>query len=137
MSIKYPPKIGSILLCDYSLGGFREPEMVKRRPAIVVSPKLNHRNGLCAVVPLSTSAPVHTVSYVVELELPTAPPAPFDSVSVFAKCDMLSTVCFERLDMFRTGRDQYGKRKYLDLRISSEQMDEIHIAIKVALGIVN
>ena len=54
MGIKYPAGIGILLLCDYARGGFQPPEMVKRRPAIVISPRLPHRDGLCTVVPVSS-----------------------------------------------------------------------------------
>src|SRR5271168_5216254 len=78
MPIRYPVGPGAIVLCDYSLGGFREPEMVKRRPSVVVSPRLPHRDGLCSVVPLSGTAPIRDVGYVVRIELPAALPAPFE-----------------------------------------------------------
>ncbi|WP_198669160.1 type II toxin-antitoxin system PemK/MazF family toxin [Elioraea thermophila] len=56
MPILYPVAAGTILLCDDDTG-FRPPEMVKRRPVVVVSPRLPHRDGLATVVPLSTTAP--------------------------------------------------------------------------------
>lgn len=37
MPIKFPVAPGTVLLCDYSTG-FLPPEMVKLKPAIVVSP---------------------------------------------------------------------------------------------------
>ena len=52
--------------------------MVKRRPAVVISPRLPYREGLCTVVPLSTTPPPHAVPYVVQLELKPHPPKPFD-----------------------------------------------------------
>jgi mRNA-degrading endonuclease toxin of MazEF toxin-antitoxin module len=48
--------------------------MVKRRPAIVISPRLPHRDGLCTVVPVSSDRPDHEVDYVVRLEF--NPPLP-------------------------------------------------------------
>ena len=134
MAILYPVALGTILLCDYSLGGFREPEMVKRRPAVVVSPRLPHRDGLCTVVPLSTTAPLHPVGYVVELDVPMPLPSPFDAPKVWAKCDMLATVGFERLDLFRTKRDQGGRRKYLHPRLPAEDLARVRAAILAALG---
>ena len=47
MGISYPVGPGTILRCDYSRGGFQPPEMVKARPAVVISPRLPHRAGLC------------------------------------------------------------------------------------------
>ena len=65
MAIKYPVAPGTLLLCDYALGGFKEPEMVKRRPVIVISPRLRHRDHLCTVVPLSSKPSFAAVDYVV------------------------------------------------------------------------
>lgn len=107
MPIRFQLPPGSLVLCDYSLGGFRAPEMTKRRPAIVVSPRLPRRDGLWAVVPLSTTPPERPLPYVVELVLVPAPASPFSASQVWAKCDMVATVGFERLDQFRGPRDQY------------------------------
>jgi hypothetical protein len=49
---------------------------------------------------------------------------------------MLATVGFDRLELFRTGRDQQGKRKYLtSLGVSDEQFESILLAVRQALGI--
>src|ERR1700704_6371834 len=104
MAIQYPVPPGAILLCDYS--GFRPPEMVKRRPVVVISPRLSYRDHLCTVVPLSTTAPNRNVPYVCRLELTVALPPPFDGERFcWAKADMVATVGFRRLDLFRTARD--------------------------------
>lgn len=135
MSIRYAVSPGTLLLCDYARGGFVPPEMVKRRPAIVVSPRLPHRDGLCAVVPLSTTAPTHDVPYIVEMTLEPALPSPFDSPVMWAKCDMVATVSFERLDLFRSGRDQQGKRKYLTRKLDAETLERIMNGVRAGLGI--
>lgn len=135
MSIRYAVSPGTVLLCDYALGGFVPPEMVKRRPAIVVSPRLPHRDGLCAVVPLSTTAPAHDVPYIVAVTLEPALPHPFDSASMWAKCDMVATVAFDRLDLFRSGRDQQGKRKYLTRKVDDETFQRVMIGVRAGLGI--
>jgi mRNA interferase MazF len=108
MGIKFPVGVGTILLCDYSRGGFQPPEMVKRRPAVVISPRLPHRDGLCTVVPISADQPDHDVRYVVRIEFDLPLPDPFSYKVAWAKCDMLATVSFVRLDLFHTERDQYG-----------------------------
>jgi mRNA interferase MazF len=47
--------MGQILICDFS-SGFVEPEMVKVRPVVVISPKPRKSiHSLCTVVPLSTT----------------------------------------------------------------------------------
>jgi uncharacterized protein YifN (PemK superfamily) len=135
MPIRYPVGPGTILLCDYSLGGFRAPEMVKRRPAVVISPRLSHRDGLCTVVPLSSTAPVRELPYVVRIELSQTLPPPFDHPIMWAKCDMLATVGFARLDLFRTGRDQEGKRKYLHPLLPDPDMQRLMAGVLTALGL--
>ncbi|WP_407070401.1 type II toxin-antitoxin system PemK/MazF family toxin [Neorhizobium alkalisoli] len=109
--------------------------MVKRRPAVVVSPRLPHRDGLCSVVPLSTTPPTQPVKYVVELTLASPLPVPFDSLTMWAKCDMIATVSFDRLDLFRTGRDQHGRRKYLTRRVDDAMLERIRAGVRAGLGI--
>ena len=134
MPIKYdlPPR--TVLLCDYSKGGFREPEMVKRRPVIVISPRLRHRTGLMTVVPLSTTAPANLAAHHCQITLPQ--PLPGFPVQVcWVKADMIATVSFDRLDMFRTSRDPFGKRKYLTPRISEADFAATLACIRAALGL--
>jgi mRNA interferase MazF len=100
MAILHAVAPGTILRCDYSRGGFQAPEMVKARPAVVISPRLPHRDGLCTVVPLSGTAPERAALYVVRIELSVPLPEPYAHTVVWAKCDMLATVAFKRLDMF-------------------------------------
>jgi uncharacterized protein YifN (PemK superfamily) len=133
MPIQYPVGAGTILLCDYATG-FRPPEMVKRRPAIVISPRLPHRDGLCSVVPLSGTAPERDLAYQCRLELDAELPHPFPQRVWWVKADMLATVAFERLDLFRTERDQYGKRKYLSPKVNPEQLAAVRRCVLHALG---
>jgi len=58
MAINEHPVSGTILMCNFA-PGFQQPEMVKRRPVIVISPKISRRPNLCTVVALSTTAPSH------------------------------------------------------------------------------
>lgn len=95
------------LLCDDEQG-FRPPEMVKRRPVVVLSHRLRHRDGLCTVVPLSTTPPRHPVLYVCHIAMPGRLPPPFTAETAWVKDDMLTTVSFRRLDLFRTPRDATG-----------------------------
>ncbi|MGO4572067.1 type II toxin-antitoxin system PemK/MazF family toxin [Microvirga sp. 2TAF3] len=134
MPLKYPVVPGVILLCDYSTG-FQPPEMVKRRPAVVVSPRLPQREQLCTVVPLSGTPPRRDVNYQRRIELPQALPEPFSQTVWWAKADMLATVSFDRLDLFRTERDQTGRRKYLQPKVSAANLEEIREAILFSLGL--
>ena len=134
MPIKYEVTPRTILLCDYGKGGFRPPEMVKRRPVIAVSPRLRHRNGLVTVVPLSTTPPDRPAEHHCKVVIPY-PLQNFEAKQCWVKADMIATVGFERLDLFRTDRDQLGKRKYLTPRISDEDFEAVKACIRAALGI--
>jgi mRNA interferase MazF len=134
MPNRYPVGPGTVLLCDISLGGFREPEMVKRRPAVVVSPRLPYRDELCTVVPLSGTEPVRLVPYVLRIAFEAALPAPFGQTVWWAKCDMIATVGFGRLDLFRTDRDQTGRRKYLHPKLLESDLVRVRQGILNALG---
>jgi uncharacterized protein YifN (PemK superfamily) len=137
VAIKFPEGPGAILLCDYDRGGFQPPEMVKRRPAIVISPRLRHRDGLCTVVPISGEPGDHEEDYIVRLEFKPALPPPFSYEVAWAKCDMLATVSFNRLDLFHTDRDQYGKRKYLHPKLLAGDLDRVRVGVLFALGMGN
>jgi len=56
-----PPK-KAILLCNFNQG-FQVPEMVKRRPVVIASPRIKGRPGLCTVVALSTTEPSPKMPY--------------------------------------------------------------------------
>lgn len=134
MPLTYHPKAGTIVICDYSTG-FRAPEMVKRRPALIVSPRLRRREGLCTVVPLSTTAPYEVMPYHCELTPARAMPAPFDAPTFWAKADMLATVGFHRLDLPRLPRAD-GKRQYLAIVLSDEDLERVKACVRHALGLV-
>jgi mRNA interferase MazF len=137
MGINFPVGPGTVVVCDYDLGGFKAPEMVKKRPAIVISPRLPHRDGLCTVVPIASDPGEREVDYVVRLEFKPALPYPFVYDVAWAKCDMLATVCFDRLNLFHTDRDQYGKRKYLRPRLSATDLQRVRKGVLYAIGLGN
>jgi mRNA interferase MazF len=116
------------------MGGFRPPEMVKRRPVVVLVGKLPYRDRLATVVPLSGTAPFAGCDYQCLITLGQYLPAPFDGQREWwVKADMVATVSFDRLDLFHTARDQNGKRKYLIPRVSEEQFEQIRKTILRAL----
>ena len=134
MPISHAPSLRTILLCDYDMGGFKPPEMVKRRPAIVLSARLPRRNGLVTVVPLSGTASTESYHYRLELSQPL--PEPFAETIWWVKADMVATVSFKRLDFFRTKRDNNGNRRYLsNLRVSDENFVEIKEVVRRAIGL--
>jgi mRNA interferase MazF len=133
MSIKYYPEQGTILICDFQ--GMKEPEMVKRRPVVVVSPKLKNRGGLCTIVPLSTTNPRPIAEYHYMLKMDNLLPTPYDASFHWVKCDMLYTVSFERLHLPFIGKDEFGKRQY-DIRVvSDKQILDIQNCIKFYLDL--
>jgi len=136
VAINFHPQLGQILICNYEASALGA-EMIKARPCVVISPRLRRRNGLCTIVPLSTTPPQPPDAwhYLIRLERPL--PKPFDSLEMWAKCDMIATVSFERLSPLKCGRDQYGKRKYLQINLLDQDITGIQNAIKAALGLFN
>jgi mRNA interferase MazF len=102
-------------MCDFTTG-FRPPEMVKRRHVVVVSPRYRRHTGLCLVVPFSTVAPHEIEPHHYEIR-----PGTYDffdaAKTTWAKCDMLTCVCFERLDrLLLYGRYQAPRLRLNDLQ---------------------
>jgi mRNA interferase MazF len=104
MAISFYPRAGQILMCDFS--GFREPEMNKIRPVIVISPRLPNRSEIVAVVPISLTAPVKDFPFVVRLSK-NYHPSESDDLPCWAKCDMLLNIGRFRLDGFKVDRRKW------------------------------
>jgi len=133
MALLFQPKPRSIVICDFN--GFIEPEIIKKRPVVVIA--AHKRNSkLVTVVPLSTTAPNLVEAHHYRLKqnpLPDSSP----STVVWAKCDMLAVVSIERLDQIRTARGPDGKRQYLKIQIGQEQFDAIRRGVVSALGLAS
>jgi uncharacterized protein YifN (PemK superfamily) len=114
MALNIHPDIGTVVICDFS--GFIAPEMVKRRPAIVISPRFRGRGDLCSVVPLSTTSPNPIMPYHCQINFNPPLPHPYTAPTMWAKCDMYCAVSFKRLFLPISGRDAQNKRIY-DIRI--------------------
>ena len=134
MSLAYYPNPGEVLLCDYGTNSV-PPEMVKRRPIVVVTPRLRRRGELVGVIPLSTTPPHYVENYHCRLELVPSLPPPFDSPVAWAKCDMFSVVSRARLDRFKAGRHPAGSRKFVVGRVTAEQLKSIRAALLCGLGL--
>ncbi|MAW99550.1 MAG: hypothetical protein CMN72_07855 [Sphingomonas sp.] len=132
MAIREHPKPGSILTCDYSVG-FRVPEMVKRRPVVVISPKIMNRHHLCTVVALSTSEPDPVMPYHCQIDIRPQLPAPFQSDGIWVKGDMVNSVGFHRLDLIRLGTSN-GKRQYLYDPIDADTLRRIRQCVLHGMG---
>ena len=138
MSIQYPPKPGEILICTFqsadkgALNGFVVPEMIKKRPVVVLSSK---SYKLCLVVALSTTPPrpVRDWHYEINWEAPL--PQPFDSeISCWAKGDHIYAVSYERLNQFYAGKDYSGKRIYERRYLSADQLLGVRDGVRSAIG---
>lgn len=124
MALRYQPHPGTLLMCDFNTG-FTPPEMTKRRPVVVISPRPKNQIGLCTVVPLSTAAP-HPVKPFHHLMAARSLPAEFRARDSWAKCDMVYTVALRRLDWVS------GRRA---LRVLDQDLAAIRRGVAVALGL--
>jgi uncharacterized protein YifN (PemK superfamily) len=132
MALPYHPKPGTVVICDYS-SGFQPPEMIKRRLAVTISPKLKHRNDLVTVVPLSSSAPQKMENWHCRIEL--AIPPPWGDGPRWAKCDMLATVGYHRLNLPHTCHAVTGSRQYVQIELAANVVAELRRAVAHALGL--
>jgi len=122
MGIQFHPGQGVVAICDYNTG-FIAPEMVKRRPVIIMCKQRQNRPRLCTVIPLSTTAPEPVEDYHAEISLPFALPYPFGAVRQWIKGDMVAAVSFDRLDLIRLGKDRFGNRRYLTTPIGHDLLE--------------
>lgn len=126
MPINFHPRAGTVLHCDFD--GYVQPEIIKVRPVVVVCTM--KRPGLVMVVPLSTTQPEKVENHHHRL---SRNPIPGDARASWAKCDMVTTVRFARLDRHKT-----KKRHYIDLTIGIDDLTAIRrcvaIAARVQLG---
>ena len=125
--IKIFPRAGQIYVCDFD--GFREPEMVKKRPVVVVSPRLPYRSEIAAVVPISLTEPLHTLPFCFRLSKNYHPDEP-DDLPCWVKADMLVNVGLWRLSPFKTGR-----RTYAYPTLTQEDLAGVRHAVLCGLGL--
>jgi len=111
MGIAEHPPQGSIVTVDYTKG-FRKPEMVKVRLAVVLSPKIANRPNLCTVVPLSMTEPDPKMPYNRSLDVPFQLPPSWGNQTRWICGDMVNAVAFHRIDLLRMGKDIRGTRIY-------------------------
>lgn len=133
MSLRFHPHPGTIVVCDYS--GFVPPEMTKRRPAIVISPRFRLRAGLCTVVPLSTSKPQSAADYHCELAFDPPLPPPYDSPRAWVKADMMAAVALSRLSLPFVGNDRAGQRCYDQRVLASDDFRRVQACVLNGIGL--
>ncbi|MDF0603325.1 type II toxin-antitoxin system PemK/MazF family toxin [Psychromarinibacter sp. C21-152] len=124
MAIREHPTIGTVVTCNFQ-SGFVAPEMVGRRPVVVISPKMKGRPGLCTIVALSTTPPDPVRQYHCQIDIRPRLPDPWRSEGVWVKGDMINAVGFHRLDLIRLGKDPYGKRRYLYEPLSDYNLERL------------
>ena len=124
------PKQGQVLRCDFR--GFIVPEMVKLRPVVVISPSLRHTDGLCTVVPISTTPPEPIKPWHIKL-VHNPNPIEETDVEVWAKCNMVYTVSFQRLDRFH--RKTRQGREYLSPSMNRDDFARVLEGVRAYLGI--
>ncbi|WP_038183092.1 type II toxin-antitoxin system PemK/MazF family toxin [Xenorhabdus bovienii] len=135
MQITIHPKLGQLLLCDFSQG-FKEPEMVKSsRPVIVLSGSIPGRNNLVTVVACSTVEPETTRNYHYKLPTQSTPRSQhFMGRDTWVKGDMVYTVGLHRLSLIFLRKDENGKRIYHTQKLGHEQMNEIRRCVLHGIG---
>lgn len=133
MAIKFHPELGTILICDFK--GYVKPEMVKRRPVIVVSPRIRARADLCTVIPLSTTEPRPKCGYHLKITLDQPLPDPYSETVMWAKADMICAVSHSRLSLPCIGKDASGNRVYDQRKLPAEVMKELTGCILTGIGL--
>ncbi|MFM2389581.1 MAG: hypothetical protein RLZZ437_1136 [Pseudomonadota bacterium] len=134
MAIQFAPKMGTIVTVDFDQG-FREPEMVKRRLAVVISPPISERGNLVTVVPLSTTDPKTIMPYHCKITIPFALPAYWTKKECWVKGDMVNAVGFHRVDLLCLGKGADGRRIYQKETLSLAMIAQIRACVLHSLGI--
>lgn len=137
VALQYLPNVGEIFMCEFP-ECFRAPEMVKHRPVIVVSPFLPGRSRLVNVVPISMTAPSPVQPYHCRIATGLLPrPLQEEAGERWAKCDMVYTLCIDRLSLVRGARSRAagGKRSYHTGRLDLAHLQAVRRAIAAGMGI--
>lgn len=133
MTVVLHPAPGTIVRVDLS-EGFMPPEMVGRRPVIVLSPPLIGRQQLCAIVPLSTTPPRKVCAHHMQIAFDPPLPAPFSDPVAWVKGDMVLTVAFRRLRLLFSGKAD-GQRVY-DVRVlDATTLEAVRNCVRAGLGL--
>lgn len=126
MPLNFQPRPGMVVMCDFS--GYIVPEMVKKRPVVVVARNRKNRQ-LVTVVPLSTTAPDKLEDHHHQL---SANPLPGkEHITCWAKCDMIATVSLAQLDRYK-----FAHRQYVTPVLPDVDFEAIKSAIMNALGLM-
>ena len=124
--LPFHPRAGQVLVADFK--GFEPPEIGKVRPVVVISPRLPHRSGLVAIVPLSTTPPTRPLRYVCKLSKNYTPWGPPEQES-WAKCDLVMNIGLHRLSGFKVDR-----RKFVTPQLNADDLKAVRQAVLAGLG---
>lgn len=127
MPLRFAPGPGHVVICDFTTG-FMPPEMVKKRPVVVISPR-RRRGRIATVVPLSGTAPDPVESWHVPVSAGTYPPARHQ---MWAKCDLVATVSLDRLDRVKV-KSRHGPRDFRVFQATAVDLDAISAALRTYL----
>ena len=111
-------------MCDFS--GNIVPEIIKKRPVVVITPHHIQRAGLSMVVPLSSTPSDRCDPYVVELSQNYGS---YDFKRQFAKCDLACSVSWKRLDRFKL-----GYRRYASFHMTNSDFEAVIAGVAYAFG---
>jgi mRNA interferase MazF len=125
MALRFHPRAGTVLICDFR--GAVAPEIRKRRPVVVISPRHVTRSWLVTVVPLSSVPPNPVREYHHRLGRVPYLGACQES---WVKCDLVVSVSFDRLSRIRASAGHY-----IVVRVPDEDLRRIRIAAARSFGI--
>ncbi|MDU8942816.1 type II toxin-antitoxin system PemK/MazF family toxin [Ovoidimarina sediminis] len=136
VALTYHPSRGSIVTVRFE-PGFVPPEMVKRRLAVVLSPAIRNRPGLCTVVPLSTTDPEEgkVMPYHYKFRAGFEMPKEWGDIERWVKGDMVCTVGWHRVDLLRLGKRLDGSRIYQKSTISDADFAQVQRCVLHGLGL--
>ena len=133
MALRYHPKQGTIVLVRFDKA-FKQPEMVKSRPCIVISKRIKQRPNLVTVVPLSTTEPNPVMPYHCKIPVEMELPKRWNATHCWVKGDVIYALNFERVDLFNLGRGTDGRRMYQTKTVSEETFAHVKRCVLAGLG---
>ncbi|OSI13746.1 hypothetical protein BWD09_12660 [Neisseria dentiae] len=101
MALKFQPQERCVVICDFR--GYEVPEMIKKRPVVVIA-KHKHNSQLVSIVPLSSTEPSIYDNY--HHKMSNNPLPDKQHIECWAKCDMVATVSLNRLDRYKPANGQ-------------------------------
>lgn len=102
--IRFQPSPGQILICHFGIA-FRQPEMTKTRPVLVVSAHQREWTRICTVIPISSKRPNPVRSYHYQLPPGILPTEKYPEA--WLKGDLIVSVADHRLDRIKKGFRSY------------------------------